>query len=120
MENGKNSGMVYHRIRNCIKDLPSHMHKYQRPATDTDEAIPTELLNKAEILRTVDPTKSEKKKICAEMEECFPLLKIMLKEKKGTTEIIQMFPHLQAYNGYVVIGAIRPYRATIFVGRMYY
>lgn len=104
LEKGKHSGLVYHRIRNCIKMLPSDMHKYKRSVTNTVEAfIPTELLNKAEILRTVEPTKSEKKRICAEMEKCFPLLKLMLNEKKSITEIIQMFPHLQAYNGYVVI-----------------
>ncbi|XP_055524976.1 uncharacterized protein LOC129718326 isoform X1 [Wyeomyia smithii] len=103
MEQGKHSGMIYHRIRNIIKKLPPEMRKYQRSkSVNKTTSIPTELLSKAEVLRTLDATKNDKKRICQEMEACFPLLKFLLNAKKSATEIHQMFPHLSAYNGYMI------------------
>nr|XP_029718177.1 uncharacterized protein LOC115260953 [Aedes albopictus] len=102
MEKGKHSGFIYHRVRNIIKDLPSEMHRYKRTSAPKEAHVPTEMLQKAEALRMVEASKHEKKRIAAAMDACFPLLKLMLNEKKGPSEIIQMFPHLLAYNGYLI------------------
>nr|XP_029712422.1 uncharacterized protein LOC115257164 [Aedes albopictus]XP_029724642.1 uncharacterized protein LOC115264755 [Aedes albopictus] len=101
-EKGKHSGLIYHRVRNVIKELPAEMHLYRRTTAPRQVHVPTELLQKAEALRIVIATKHEKNRIATEMDECFPLLKLMLAENKSPTEIIRMFPHLVAYNGYII------------------
>ncbi|XP_062715784.1 uncharacterized protein LOC115260973 isoform X2 [Aedes albopictus] len=106
-EKGKHSGLIYHRVRNVIKELPAEMHLYRRTTAPRQVHVPTELLQKAEALRIVIATKHEKNRIATEMDECFPLLKLMLAENKSPTEIIRMFPHLVAYNGYIVRLTIR-------------
>ncbi|XP_058812926.1 uncharacterized protein LOC131692712 [Topomyia yanbarensis] len=101
-EKGAHTGMIFHRIRNVIKQLPAGKHKYNRGTMPVEESVSTELVERAQLLRVMLASASVAEHICDEMDRCFPVLKLLLKEKKPVNDILDMFPHLCSYEGLVI------------------
>ncbi|XP_058833584.1 uncharacterized protein LOC131695799 [Topomyia yanbarensis] len=101
-EKGAHTGMIFHRIRNVIKQLPAEKHKYNRGTMPVEESVSTELVERAQLLRVMLASASVAEHICDEMDRCFPVLKLLLKEKKPVNDILDMFPHLCSYEGLVI------------------
>ncbi|XP_055543794.1 uncharacterized protein LOC129729311 [Wyeomyia smithii] len=101
-EKGPHTGLICNRIRNIIRQLPAEHHKYNRGQISHIECVSTELVGRAQLLKVLDASASEADQICKEMELCFPLYKLLLKEKKSGTEILEVFPHLQSYDGLLI------------------
>ncbi|XP_058828069.1 uncharacterized protein LOC131687979 [Topomyia yanbarensis] len=113
-EKGPHSGYIYHRVRNMIKALPKELKKYQRiSGPEVANSVSNAILEKATQLSTVMASLEKYNEIKQGMDECFPLHKLLLKEKKGTKAIIQTFPHITSFKGRMIHAAFYRLNPTV-------
>lgn len=89
-----------------MKTLPKGMKKYSRPDITKSEGarncFPTSLLKQAADLAAQTASSNNIAEIKKQMEECFPVLQLLLREKKCVKEILFTLPHLTSYDGDMV------------------
>ncbi|XP_055605907.1 uncharacterized protein LOC129754071 [Uranotaenia lowii] len=102
-ETGDHSGLIYSRVRNIIKKLPTELKKYSRRKIIDPESMVTEsMIQIADDLVEVFPNSSNKLFINMGMKKCEFLHASMLKYNRTPEEILEKFPHFKSYDGEMI------------------
>ncbi|XP_055607275.1 uncharacterized protein LOC129755004 [Uranotaenia lowii] len=95
--------MIEWRCRNMRKGVDNDKKKFLRKKTGEETQYPSYLRDDAAKIAILQPISYNRRFITEGMENCQPLLKWLINFKHSdAVEIIQIFPHLIAYDGDVI------------------